>query len=116
MPQVSTLTGRAKFVTSGERGAHRQAPLGYEVEILLEPYEKFPCSVVPQFTFILKDKDGFQIATLKGEPHDDDVFGGVKTLLRGTTTGKVSAADARATKSIECEILCELVIPPLQSE
>jgi hypothetical protein len=40
VPLPAKLTGRAKFVISGQRGNTHTAPLGYEVELLLQSKEE----------------------------------------------------------------------------
>jgi hypothetical protein len=132
IPQVSSATGRAKFVTSGQRDGQYTAPLGYEVEILLDSQEQmaraneaakqkglksdwevkvYPDNVKVGLDFVLRDKDGFQLATLKGQHDSYESFGsarpGAKTMLKGTSVDKVSVADALATHTIECAISCE---------
>lgn len=132
LPQAEKLTGRVKFVTSGQRGNDYSAPLGYELELLLQSREGmqrdseavkvknletswqaevYPQNVNVEVRFILRDKDGFHLATLKGQPDFYDSFGTVQpgkpSTLKGLTAEKVSHADASATKTIECEILFE---------
>jgi len=132
VPQVSSVTGRAKFVTSGQRDGQYTAPLGYEVEILLGSREEmaraheaakqkgiksdwevkvYPDDVKVGLDFVLRDKDGFKLATLKGQHDYYESFSyarpGVKTMLKGTSVEQVSVADALATHTIECVIACE---------
>jgi hypothetical protein len=129
LPQPAKLTGRAKFVTSGQRGNDFTAPLGYEIELLLQSKEEmrqaaeaankqgkkdswdvrvFPRDVQVDVEFVLRDKDGFHLATLKGQQDVYDSFGfvqlGEPTMLKGTTKEAVSAANANATGSVECII------------
>jgi hypothetical protein len=129
LPLPAKLTGRAKFVISGQRSNTHTAPLGYEVELLLQSKEEmrreaeaakkkgkkdswevkvFPRDVQVDVEFVLRDKDGFHLATLKGQQDVYDSFGfiqlGEPAMLKGTTKETVSAADANATKSIECII------------
>jgi hypothetical protein len=132
LPQIKELTGRVKFVTSGQRGNDYATPLGYEVELLLYSVEEekemikaakdqgvksswdaevFPRDIKVQIDFVLRDKDGFHLATLKGQQDWYDSLGfvelGKPALLKGMTSEKVTAADANATKTVECIVSFE---------
>lgn len=127
LPQPKQLKGRAKFVTSGQREQQTSAPLGYEIELLLQSKDDMkralekakkegkvgtweakvaPSHVWATVDFVLRDKDGFALATLDGQQDFYDSFGviqpGEPALLKGTTKESVSVADANATETIEC--------------
>ena len=123
LPDISTLSGKAKFVPRGDY----QAPLGYEVVLALQSKEEmqreaqergvklgansrlvFPNWVSVKLRFTLRDKDGFEIARLKSGDNGQDwpfhVYTGRPKTIKGLTLDKVSIAQARETKSVECEV------------
>lgn len=123
LPRISSLAGKAKFVP---RGGY-EAPLGYEVVLGLQSEEEikraaeesgvnveadsrlvFPDYVLVKLRFILRDKDGFEIGRLKSGDSGQDspyyVLTGHPETIKGLTLDKVSVAQARETKSIECEV------------
>lgn len=110
-PQVLSAKGRAKFVSSGERGASYKYPLGYEVEIdlaALKQMEPLPNGItnvgcVIGLSFALKDKDGFELMRIN-EANARYALAGESLKLKGTTTNVVSLANARAVRTIECNL------------
>lgn len=115
-PQPTKANGRAKFVSSGDRGYIYEFPLGYEIEATFEPLEKMKplpagitnvgCAV--SVVFVLKDKDGFELAQLStGTPHY--VAAGETLTNKGVTTNQVSLAVARDVHSIESYFTCNYV-------
>ena len=123
LPLISSLAGKAKFVP---RGGH-DAPLGYEVVLALQSKDEMkraaeergvkfgtdsrwmlPDSVLVKLRFVLRDKDGFEIGRLKsaysGQDYPYSVLTGYPETIKGLTLDKVSFAQARETKSVECEV------------
>lgn len=114
LPKIVSLGGRAKFVP---RGGY-EAPLGYEVLLSLQSEEDmkresegrgvFPKWAFVKMRFVLRDKDGFEIATLKSAVDSKDwpyhVYTGRPKTIKGLTLEKVSVANASETKSVECMI------------
>ncbi len=123
IPQVSSVSGKAKFLTSGARGSDYQVPVGYEAEIRLASNEeqqavierrrkmgltdisepmRFPETVDVRLDFVLRDKDGFVLQEVQGERYY--LLPGESKVLKGITTNAVGAANAQATKDIACEV------------
>lgn len=110
-PKPASLMGRAKFVTEGERAQSALRPLGYEITVGLHPVDplKLPSGVTNveitvDFTFILKDKDGFVLDTLPWERDNRPILAGQTRSFKGVTTKTVSLANARDVVSIDCEM------------
>ncbi len=114
-PKPASLMGRAKFVTEGERAQSALRPLGYEITVGLHPIDqlKLPSGVTNvetavDFTFTLKDKDGFVLDTLSWK-EDNDIMAapipaGQTRTFKGVTSKTVSLANARDVASIDCEM------------
>lgn len=115
-PEPIKASGKAKFVSSGERANSHQLPLGYEIEIHFEPLNDMKplpkgvtnvgCSV--STVFILKDEDGFELAQLStGNPRY--VLAGHTLADKSITTNSVSLETAKDVVSIECYMTCHSV-------
>jgi hypothetical protein len=123
IPEVESVSGKVKFLTSGARGNDYQVPLGYEAEIKLASTKeqqavieqrrkmgltnrgeliRFPKTVDVRLDFVLKDKDGFVLQEVQGERHY--LLPGEAKVVKGITTNAVGAANAQATKDIACEV------------
>jgi hypothetical protein len=115
-PDVVRARGRAKFVSSGEKGASDQYPLGYEVEVELASLKKMGplpagmtnvgCSI--GLSFSLRDRDGFELMHINTQDAHYGLAGDTLSF-KGTTTNLVSLANAKAVYKIECDLGYESV-------
>lgn len=124
VPDVLSVSGEAKFLTSGQRASADEVPLGYKAEItmisdaeyqakitrlikqgrkLSDTPRHFPSSVVLQLELVLRDNDGFILQRVDGQPHW--LYVDETSTVRGITIDDVSLKNAQATTAIECSIV-----------